>query len=187
LAFVSDYDGDEDIWTITDDGANFEKITENNSIDRDPVWSPDGSVIVYVSDQDSPGLTKLYSIRPNGEERTLLLNAAGNTYSPAFSPDSSRLTFVNDANGDGDIYVSDADGQRSLLLTTDDGGAEDRSPVFTPDGRWIGFSSNRGGDYFQLYVIDLQGSVLVQLTTDERDHQELDFRPELRLRLTGSN
>jgi Tol biopolymer transport system component len=187
LAFVSNFSGNEDIWTITDDGLNFDNLTDSESLDRDPAWSPDGSRIVYVSDSSSPGLTKLFSMSATGEDQALLLDIAGNSYQPAWSFDGKLLAFVNDGNGDGDIYIAEADGQGSLLLTTDDGGAEDRSPSFTPDGRWLGFASNRDGASFNLYAVDLRGSSLVQLTDSADDQQELDFRPDLALRLRNQN
>lgn len=183
LAFVSDYDGDEEIWTLTDDGENVIQVTDNESVDRDPAWSPDGTQIVFVSDQDSPGLTRLYSMTPEGENITRLNSLGGNTYQPAWSPDGTQLVFVNDSGGDGDIYISDAQGQSSLLLTIDDAGAEDRRPAFTPDSQWVAFISNRGSDNFQTYVTDLQGTMITRITENERDDQELGFRPELIFRL----
>jgi hypothetical protein len=183
LAFVSDFDGDEDIWTLTDDGRNIRKLTENNAVDRDPAWSPDGTRIVFVSDLNSPGLTRLYSMAPDGTDIRQLNNLGGNTYQPRWSPDGRMMTFVNDSTGDGDVYIADADGQGSLLLTADDAGAEDRSPVFTPDSRWVGFVSNREGEIFQSYIVNLRGDVLVRLTHHGREDQTLDFRPELLLRL----
>jgi TolB protein len=187
LVFVAEFPGeDEDIWIITEDGLEFDQLTEHQGIDRDPAWSPDGSHILYVSDASSPGLTKLYRMTAFGENHTLLLDMAGNSYQPTWSPDGSMIAFVNDGNGDGDVFVAEADGQASLLLTTDDGGAEDRSPAFTPDGRWLGFASNRDGGRFNLYAVDLAGSTLVQLTDSDEDQQELDFRPDLFLRLQTS-
>ena len=183
LAIVSDYDGDEDIWTLTDDGENITKITENNTIDRDPAWSPDGTRIVFVSDQASPGLTRLFSMSPDGQNVTQLNSLGGSTYQPRWSQDGTRLVFVNDGSGDGDIYVADAQGQSSLLITADDGGAEDRSPAFTPDGSWVSFISNREGEVFQLYLTNLRGDVLTRLTNNERDDQTVDYKPELLLRL----
>jgi Tol biopolymer transport system component len=183
LAIVSDYDGDEDIWTLTDDGQNVRKLTENIAVDRDPAWSPDGSRIVFVSDQASPGLTRLFSMSPEGENITQLNSLGGNTYQPHWSQDGSHLVFVNDGSGDGDIYIADAQGQSSLLVTADDGGAEDRSPAFTPDGNWVSFISNREGEAFQLFITDLRGDVLTRLTNNGRDDQTMDFRPELLLRL----
>ena len=82
LAFVSDFDGDEDIWTITDDGLNASKLTDNEASDRDPAWSPDGETIVFISDIESPGITKLFAMAANGTNIRRLNDLSGNTYNP---------------------------------------------------------------------------------------------------------
>ncbi len=184
LMFTSNGDGDEEIWYITEDGNNLRQITNNEAvIDRDPAWSPDNSRILFVSDLDSPGLTEIYSMGLDGSEITRLTNDTGSSYAPSWSPDAARVTFVSDRSGDGDIYTMDADGQRPFLLTLDDAGAEDRSPVFTPDAQWVVFASNRESEEFQIYVVDLRGSVLRRITNNDRDVLLLDYRPELLLRL----
>jgi Tol biopolymer transport system component len=186
LAFVSDYDGDPEIWTITEDGNNVTQITHNEGIDKDPSWSPDGRLIAYASDQESPNLTKIFSMTSDGKNSVRLTTNGGNSYAPRWSPNSRKITFVNDANGDGDIYIMDSDGQGSFLLTPDDQAAEDDAPVFTPDGNWIYFVSNRDGTSFQIYQVDLRGNLPERITQNQRDDQAVDFRPELSLRLRQS-
>ena len=68
----------------------------------------------------------------------------------------------------------DADGQRAFLLTPDDNGAEDRTPTWSPDGRWIIFSSNREGDQFRWYAVDLAGDIQ-PVTSNDRNPQSLSF------------
>lgn len=184
IMFTSNLDGDEEIWYITEDGNNLRQITSNESvIDRDPAWAPDNSRILFVSDLDSPGLTEIYTMGLDGSGITRLTNDTGSSYAPSWSPNAARVTFVSDRGGDGDIYIMDPDGQRPFLLTVDDAGAEDRAPVFTPDGQWVSFASNRESEVFQIYVVDLRGSVLRRITNNERDSLSLDYRPELLLRL----
>jgi TolB protein len=122
-------------------------------------------------------------MNPDGEANKRLTSHGGNSYAPRWSPNGRYITFVNDANGDGDIYIMEADGQGSLLLTPDDNAAEDGGPTFTPDGNWIYFVSNRGGGTFQIYRVDLRGNQLERITQNARDDQSVDFRPELSLRL----
>jgi Tol biopolymer transport system component len=183
LAFTHETGEDAEIWVITEDGNNLRQITENESNDRDPDWSPDGNNIVFVSDQNSPGLTKVFTMSPDGTEVTQLDQRAGSSYSPRWSRDGEYIVFVNDEGGDGDLYIMEADGENVFLLTPDDGGAEDRSPVFSPDDNWIGFVSNRDGATFQTYLVDRRGNTPIRVTNTDRDDQAVDFRPELLLRL----
>jgi tol-pal system beta propeller repeat protein TolB len=173
IVFSTNTDGDEEIAVINADGSGFTALTNNSARDFDPSFSPDGTQIVFASDLNSPGYAKIFSMMADGSQITQLTEVA-NSYSPAWSPDGSRIAYVNDQQGDGDIYVMDADGQRSTLLTVDDNGAEDRSPAWTPDGRWIVFASNRADDQFRWYAVDLNGTVQ-PVTLEGRNPQSISF------------
>lgn len=184
IAFASDADGDDEIYTITEDGNNLRQVTVNDGVaDRDPTWSPDGETIVYVSDQDSPGITRLHRMSALGENPTPLTAIGGSSFAPRWSPDGRLIAFVNDANGDADIYTMQPNGDGVYLLTAGDGSAEDRSPAFTPDSRLVAFASNREADVFQVYTVDLRGSAVTRLTQDDSDYQALDYQPDPLLRL----
>jgi len=184
LLFSSNRDGDEEIWYITEDGNNLRQLTNNEGvIDKDPAWAPDNSRILFASDLDSPGLTEIYTMALDGTGITRLTNDTGSSSHPSWAPDSRLVTFVSDRGGDGDIYTMDPDGQRPFLLTVDDAGAEDRWPAFSPDGQWVAFASNRESEVFQIYIVDLRGSVLRRITNNEHDVLSLEFRPEVLLRL----
>lgn len=187
IVFSSDYDGDEELWMMTDDGQNIQQLTNNeNVIDREPAWSPDGKTIIYASDLDSPGLTEIYSLTlpdsvGGSPQIRRMTDDVGSSYSPKWSQDGTKIVFISDRGGDGDVYVMDSSGQRPFLLTVDDGDSEDRQPAFSPDGRWIAFISNREDDRFQIYLINIQGTELIRLTNNEREDQSLTFRPNLLL------
>jgi serine/threonine protein kinase/Tol biopolymer transport system component len=66
---------------------------------------------------------------------------------PSLSPDGKRLAVSRRDNGD--IWVTDLDRGNSTRFTFDPG--LDNVPVWSPDGRWIAFSSNRDGGTFNLY------------------------------------
>jgi len=179
LVFVSNFDGDEDLFYVTEDGNNLTPLTVNDFMDRDPVWSPKGDVIAYASEQaNAPGsgLTEIFTITPDGATITQLTEDNNSSYSPAWSPDGTRLVFASDRSGDGDIFIMDADGQRQTRLTVDDGDAEDRSPAFTPLGQSVVFLSNREGDSFALYEVDLEGKTVTRLA-GTRDIQSYTFQP----------
>jgi tricorn protease len=76
---------------------------------------------------------------------------------PALSPDGKRLAFVYR----GDIWVSDARGGRATPITSHL--EMDSTPLFSPDGNWIAFSSKRNGNW-DTFVIPAEGGGARQLT-----------------------
>lgn len=155
IVFASDADGDLELYIISAEGGEPERLTNNTALDTEPAWSPDGRTIAYTSDQDSPGFPEVYSISLETRAITHLTDDAGRNTSPAWSPDGLRIAYVSDRSGDPDIMMMDADGQREQVVTVDDRGAVDRSPVWSRDGRWIAFASDDAVFLFRWFVIDL--------------------------------
>ncbi|MEE8146867.1 MAG: hypothetical protein V3T24_04630 [Longimicrobiales bacterium] len=93
----------------------------------------------------------------------------GNIEDPAFSPDGRRIAmrFV-DVGESQDIWIFDRD-QGTLERLTDEG-TVNATPVWTPEGTRIAFSSVRDGEPSQLYwqPSDGSGSAERLLTTDFR-------------------
>src|SRR5207302_2193555 len=52
IAFVSDRDGNFEIYVMDADGSNQTRLTNNPAHDGEPAWSPDGAKIVFVSQRD---------------------------------------------------------------------------------------------------------------------------------------
>lgn len=64
IAFVSNIDGDAEIFMVNTDGSNLKKLTDNERTDINPVWSPDGERIVFVSDRN--GTFELFLMNEDG-------------------------------------------------------------------------------------------------------------------------
>ena len=88
---------------------------------------------------------------------------------PRLAPDGSRVLFVRDEL-DWDenkrvsrIWVVGADGQNARPFT---GSADDSSPEWSPDGRWVSFTRPAGDSdkVRQLFVLPVDGGEAVQLT-----------------------
>ena len=52
IAFVSDREGNDDIYTVEADGSNLQRLTKDAASDAQPVWAPDGTRLAFVSNRD---------------------------------------------------------------------------------------------------------------------------------------
>ncbi|MBN8593616.1 MAG: PKD domain-containing protein [Anaerolineae bacterium] len=66
IAFVSDRDGNAEIYLMNADGSGLVNLTNSGSNDSAPAWSPDGSQIAFVSDRS--GTWQLYLMQANGTD-----------------------------------------------------------------------------------------------------------------------
>ena len=74
---------------------------------------------------------------------------------PRFSPDGTKLAMGLASLGDGDLWVHDLERDIRTRLTFDEN--DDAMPIWSPDGQWILFQSDRE-DKFALYLVASDGS-----------------------------
>ena len=125
--------------------AEPKQITETTRWNWNPAAAPDGKHIAFASDRG--GTSEIWVADGDGSE-ALKLTAFGGPYTsnPAWSPDSQHIVFDSPAvDGNFDIYEVDAQGGAPKRLTTSP--AMDRFPHYSPDGKWIYFSSHRSGNW----------------------------------------
>jgi len=151
IAFVSDSTGKKEIHVMDHDGYGPRRITADRNISLMPALSPDGTKVLYVSQKS--GNWRLYEVELASGKRTATPNIGGTVVSPSWEPGGDGYAVGVNVDGNQEIFHVRRDG-RAERLTRDP--ADDVSPAYSPDGKRIAFTSNRGGSP-QIYVMSARG------------------------------
>lgn len=165
VVFVSNRDGNDEIYVANIDGTNLINLTQSVSRDWHPDWSPNGERIVFTSDRD--GNQELYLMQNNGLEQTNLTRHPANDNSPAWSPDGSRIVFGSDRDGGQDLYLIEIASGNVTRLTTD--GIVKSAPAWSPDGTQVTFWQ-MDNNVAKIYAITIATGIVRQITTDGPDN-----------------
>ncbi len=161
IAFVSDRDGNREIYVMNADGNEQLNLTRNPAEDWTPSWSPDGKRIAFASFRDDNW--EIYVMAANGSKQQRLTSNRSADYSPIWSPDGQNLAFASDRDGNLEIYIMAADGSNQTRFTFHD--ATDQSPVWSPDGTQLAWESYRDGN-MEIYIAGVDGAGLRNLSQD---------------------
>lgn len=138
------------------------KITTGNAdISARPM--PNGNRVVVVSGR--AGLPQIYIRDIGGGEERLPLSGRYNT-SPDVSPDGRMMVFSKLEGSRLNIYVFDFEKRVEKPIVVDFGSSE--NPVWSPDGNFIFFSSNKDGDY-DIYITDRFGNFIRKVFDTAKD------------------
>jgi TolB protein len=197
VSFVANADGQTEIFVINADGSGRRRLTHQPGDDSHPHWSTDGRIF-FNSARATPDLKADWARQ---HHNVFSMNADGGdvrqhtrcqtvcTYAVP-SPDVRRIAFrkVIDAPGldwalrniarNSEVVVADIDGANEINVTRH--AAYDGWPMWSPDGKWIVFSSNRTGrpNAGQLFAVREDGTNLTQLTDSARSYVQHSFAPD---------
>jgi TolB protein len=155
------------------DGGHERALLRPDSLDYNASFSRDGKWIVFTSERN--GSADIYRVHSDGEELERLTDYPGFDDQAALSPDGSTLAFVSTRDGGfANIWLLDlATRQYRPLAKTSAGSFR---PSWSPDGKWIAFTSDRGmqrarwdggWEWIQslaIYVVRSDGTSLRRLT-----------------------
>jgi uncharacterized protein YjdB len=131
--------GNYEIFVADADGRNPVRLTSDPALDMQPVWTPDGQNLIFVSARS--GVRQLYVMRADGSEVRPLTALPGGAEEPALSPDGKVVAFTGYPAGreeQSDIYVVPVDGGAPKAVTATADRRETR-PVYLADGQlaWV--------------------------------------------------
>ena len=147
-----------DIWTF-DVGRNLgTRFTFEPGNEFEGVWSPDGSNVAFNSDRN--GRLDLYMKTSTGIGEELLYRDDHNKFAQSWSPDGQSLLYISLAAGSNvqDLWILPLAGQQRVPRPFCQTAAfsEGVGAQFSPDGRWIAFTSDESGRQ-EVYVAPVDG------------------------------
>ncbi len=176
IVFETGRRGNADLAVVSADGLSSTLLTATNADEGNPAWSPDGARLAYV--ERSPDYFSGRIVLADFDAAAGRFKSAARVLyeSPqdrgggwsirrlAWSPDGKSLALVLQDSGWDKIFLLPVDGGKPRALT--DGESEDDSPVFSPDGRWLAFVSNRARrEERHIWLIPVAGGPARRLTT----------------------
>jgi dipeptidyl aminopeptidase/acylaminoacyl peptidase len=109
IAFVSDRDGNKEIYSAGINGGTPRRLTNNAVDDYSPAWSPTGGQIAFVSERT--GNNEIFVMRAkDGAGETNLTNDPGSDRYPAWSPNGRKIVFRSNRDKRADLFLMDPDG-----------------------------------------------------------------------------
>ncbi|MCK5146409.1 PD40 domain-containing protein [bacterium] len=163
IIYVSDANARPNLYRQSIIGNNEQIRMTNSSLDvLNPTLSPDGKWIAY-----SNGPREIRIITPEGNDDKLLIKGDfGGRFGWGYTwaPDSKHLAFIEQINGQRDIFAVSIDDDTKIALTNT--AYDESNPQWSPNGKFMLFSSNRGGHSFPEF-------------TGNFDLYQVLFKPEL--------
>lgn len=154
LLFVSDRDGDPDIYVAHADGSHVKQLTNHPGYDGGPFFSPDGQWIAYRTDRQEKDLLQIHIMKADGTSDVSITKGRSVHWAPYWHPTKPWLIWTGADHSDPtvrpnyDLWLVQYEADQlsiecgSPLRITDHPGA-DVLPVFSPDGKLLMWTASR--------------------------------------------
>ncbi len=172
----------EDLWIADKDGSNPRRLTIDEGIESDPVFSPDGSLIAFSAEYDgnrdvfivpsAGGVPKRLTWHPS---RDITLDFTPDGKSVLFS--SPRSTFTSRYSK---LYTVNIEGSQPTELPIPTG----FKGTYSPDGKYLAYVPNyevfnqwkhyRGGTLGRIWIMDLSTNEVTEIPQPEGLSNEAD-------------
>lgn len=188
ITFASDREDIDEVWTMTEEGDSLFRVTRHDSRQHfiEPSFSPDGQWIVFEVDTETPGRIQqgsVWKVASDGSGLTQLSDGTGggiDDRQPNWSPVGDRILFQRrlPPSEDWDLYTMSTDGEDVQKVTGTPSSDTDAS--WSPDGRWIIYSSDYGNlTYPNIFIIQAEGGEPIRVTKDDnREHGAPSWSPD---------
>ena len=168
IAFVSERDGNMELYVVHRDGSGLRRLTDNFALDDHPTWSPEGRQIAFVSTREPSAVAgqawnAIYVMDADGANVRRISQPGTAEYSPAWSPRGDLIAFASGSGqaGRSDVCVMKTDGSAPRVVVENGGW-----PTFIEGGEAIAFHRRGEKNHWDVWRVGIDGSRLRLLKKD---------------------
>jgi serine/threonine-protein kinase len=169
-----------DIWVYDFERGTLGRLTFTPTENETPIWSPDGRRVIFSSTREQHARTHYVKNFDGTGADEPVVDTVEHSHVSSISPDGKTLLITQYTSSSGsDLLTWTAGGKPRVLLQTP---FDERAARFSPDARWIAYSSTESGRS-EVYVIAANGGGKWQVSTSggfapvwSRDGRELFYR-----------
>lgn len=189
ISFISERDGDREVYVIRPDGKDERRLTRGPSADYNGPPTPDGKLLLVTSatggeQHPEEPAEQWFSLVPlSGGEAKPLGPRRGAMLNPSWSPDGRFLYFESTSDFHDLFRLRRSDGTLTQLTKNPEGNF---APALSPSGEQLAFVSSRDR-VAELYVMPASGGSARRLTTTARDEWQPRWSPDGRWLVCGSD
>ncbi len=134
-----------DIWIVDASTGAGSQFTADPAADWGPVWSPDGTTIVFSSNRTDRLELYQASAHTDGRDAVRLASEGMNPVAQSWSPDGKFVLYTAfDPKSRFDLWLLPMSGDRAPLPLLRSESSEEQGQI-SPDGRWFAYTSNESG------------------------------------------
>ncbi len=144
-----------DLYIANADGSNERKFLSTPGFDYHASFSADGKWVIFTSERNGLGQSDVFRAKADGTDIHPMVTGPSVDDQAALSPDGTRLAFMSTREGyRANVWVMDIKSGKMTNLTGNNNVQGDPAgpdsffrPSWSPDGKWIAFSSDRNSDW----------------------------------------
>ena len=157
IAFVSEREGNMDLYFMNVDGSDVSRLTSLQAMDDHPTWSPDSRQIAFVSTRKRAAAGRawngIYVMDADGGNVHRLSGDDAADYSPSWSPRGDWIAFASGRTRPEDLWLMKPDGTERRKLIENGGW-----PSFINEGAAVVFHREGDGGKWDIWQVNVNGS-----------------------------
>jgi Tol biopolymer transport system component len=177
IAFVTNRDGDYEIYAIPARGGTAINLTNNSASDLYPNWSKDGSKITFTSDRS--GNYDIWVMNADGSNQTQITTSTSSDTDSDFSPDGYKITYSSlGGSGWENNWLCTIPAFGGIPIQIINNSTNNYHPRWSPDGTYIAFQYDPFGAPCDIYTINMTGGELTRITDGTSSYYDPAWSPD---------